>query len=100
MEKFRRTQKIVSQQKFAQSNDLPIFVKLMIHKDRINFFAKKLLEAKRLMDGSNDRVIMKKLTDTTYKLVRNYEYADSRANISNNRVSKIQHPKRIEVLRY
>jgi len=100
MEKFKRTSKIVMQQKFAKSNDLPIFVKLMIQKDRINFFAKKLLEAKHLMEDPNDGVIMKKLTDSTYKLVRIFEYADSRANISYNRVSEIQHPKRVKVLRY
>lgn len=85
--------KIVSQRFFAKSNDLPIFLKLMIQQDRKNFLAKKILEAKRLMGVSDDRVNVTKLTETTYRLVRNYEYADSRANISNNRVSKIQHPK-------
>jgi len=93
MEKFKRTSSIVMQERFAKSNDLPVFVKLMIQKDRNNFFAKKLLEAKRLMGVSDDRVNVTKLTETTYKLVRNYEYADSRANLSDNRVSKKQHPK-------
>ncbi len=98
MEKFKRTSKIVMQQKFAKSNDLPIFVKLMIQKDRINFFAKKTLEAKRLLGISDDRVNLQKISEGFYKIV--HEYADSRANISYNRVSEIQHPKKREVLKY
>ncbi len=62
MEQFLKEPKIVSQQNFAKSNDLPIFVKLMIQKDRKNFLTKKILEAKRLMGIADGIVLMKKLT--------------------------------------
>lgn len=90
MEQFLKEPKIVSQQIFAKSNDLPIFVKLMIQKDRKNFLTKKILEAKRLMGIADGKVLMRKLTATTYQL--EHEYADSRGtSISNNRISKTQH---------
>lgn len=85
-----RSQKIVSQQIFAKSNDLPIFVELMIQKDRKNFLERITLEAKTLMGIADGKVLMKKLTATTYQL--EHEYADSRSTSTrNNRISKTQH---------
>jgi hypothetical protein len=89
-QELKRPQKIVSQQNFAKSNDLPIFVKLMIQKDRRNFLENKILEAKRLMGISDDRVLVRKISQSRYVL--EHEYADSRSTpTSNNRISKTQH---------
>jgi len=85
-----RSQKIVSQQIFAKSNDLPIFVELMIQKDRRNFLEKINLEAKRLIGLSDDRVNVRKVAESRYVL--EHEYADSRSTKTrNNSISKLQH---------
>jgi len=80
--------KIVSPQRFDKF-DLPIFVQLFIQKRRDAFLKNKVLEAKRLMGITDDRVNVRKVAQSRYVL--EHEYADSRCTTRNNRISKIQH---------
>ena len=80
--------KIVSPQRFDRF-DLPIFVQLYIQKRRDAFLKQKVLEAKRLMGTTDDRVNVRKIGQSSYVL--EHEYADSRCNTRNNRISKTKH---------
>lgn len=90
MEKqLKHLNKIVSPQRFDKF-DLPIFVELFIQKRRDAFFKNKVLEAKRLMGITDDRVNVRKVAESRYVL--EHEYADSRCiDNRNNRISKTQH---------
>ena len=77
---------IASQRRFSKSNDLPVFVQLMIQKDKVAYRKRKellkkqcTLEAEQLMaidNGNHDKVFVKQLPNQVGLQIL-YPYEDS-----------------------